>query len=64
MNGNAQVLKTNVVLFPNKTEPEMTVDSEKLDINVRAESLTLKVDVRKRFARLKKAMRKRSISIL
>lgn len=64
MNGNAQVLKTNVVLFPNKTEPEMTVDSETLDINVRAETLTLKVDVRKRFARLKKAMRKRSISIL
>lgn len=58
-----QVLETEVVLFPAKPEREVSVTEIKTE-NVEAEKTTLKIDIKKRFARLKKSMRKRSAGIL
>ena len=58
-----QVLETDVVLFPLKLKQERLI-SEINNETIEVEKTTLKIDVKKRFARLKKSIRKRSAGIL
>lgn len=58
-----QVLENDVVLFPAKTEREVSVTEIRVE-KVETEKKTLRIDIKKRFARLKKSMRKRSAGIL
>ena len=60
--GEAKVFETDLILFPAKTEEEVPakqIDAEIVEIKKR----TLTVDVNKRFARLRKSIRKRSAGI-
>ena len=60
--GEAKVFETELVLLTVKTENENTAkvnETETLEIRKR----TFKIDVNKRFARLRRNMRKRSASI-
>ena len=64
--GAAKMLETDVVVFPVKFEPKQ---SEVNDFELESEFKMVdeksnKIDLRGRFARLKKSLRKRSVSIL
>lgn len=61
MKSEVEVLETDVVLFPAKGEEVL---EEQKSINVKVEKRTIKIDVKERFVRLRKSMRKRSVSIL
>lgn len=59
----AAVFETEVLLFPTKTETnEVSSVEEKIEV-VEIKKTTLRIDINKRFARLRKSMRKRSASI-
>ena len=59
----AAVFETDVMLFPVKTEAkEVSSADEKIEV-VEVRKTTLSIDIRQRFERLKKVMRKRSASI-
>jgi hypothetical protein len=63
MKSDAQVLEAEVMLFSSKTEQEnvsQNADSAALTVEKR----TIKIDIKNRFARLKRTMRKRSAAIL
>jgi hypothetical protein len=54
--------ETDVVVFPTKSENEIIVKEIETEI-VEVKKRTLKIDINKRFARLRKNIRKRSASI-
>ena len=59
----AAVFETEVMLFPIKPEAkEVSSAEEKIEV-VEVKRTTLGIDIRQRFERLKKVMRKRSVSI-
>ena len=64
MNGEIEVLNTNIVIFPVKpreeevTEVKSVKNEEQIETEVRA------IETQTRFARFKKTLRKRSRSIL
>ena len=62
--GAAKMLETDAVIFPvtfGLKQPEVgNVENE----NKEADEKLVKIDLRGRFARLKKSLRKRSVSIL
>ena len=64
--GEAKMLETDVVIFPvnlKQENQEFTLAEETTgEINV--EEKSIKIDITTRFARLKKSLRKRSVSIL
>lgn len=60
--GEAKVFETDVVLFSTKTEREKDSQTAETEV-VEVKKSTLKIDLDKRFARLRKSMRKRSASI-
>ena len=60
--GEAKIIETEVVLFSAKTERENASPAEEAQV-IEAKKRTLKIDIEKRFARLRKSMRKRSASI-
>lgn len=62
-NTKGQVLETNVVLFTSALNKETAANDSKNEV-VTIEKTTLKTDIKIRFSRLKKSMRKRSVSIL
>ncbi len=59
----ARVLETDVILFSPPLKQEVLMTEAKIEI-VEVKKTTLKTDVKKRFARLKKSMRRRSAGIL
>lgn len=63
INGKAAVFEAEVVVFPVEAEREVLV-LEKEKESIRAENLRAAIDLRERFARLKKKCRKRSAGIL
>ena len=63
MKSDAQVLEADVLLFSSKKERE-TISENTESVIVEVEKRTLKIDIKNRFARLKRTMRKRSVSIL
>lgn len=61
--GKAAVFETEVLLFPAKPDSkEVSSAEEKIEV-VEVTKTTLRIDIYKRFARLRKSMRKRSASI-
>ena len=54
--------ETDVVVFPAKPQIEISVKEIETEI-VEVKKRTLKTDINKRFARLRKSIRKRSASI-
>ena len=60
--GKAAVFETDMILFPVKTEQEILVKTEETEV-VEIKKGTLKIDIHKRFARLRKNIKKRSASI-
>jgi hypothetical protein len=63
MKSDAQVLEAEVMLFSSKTEQEnVSQNAESAALTV--EKRTIKIDIKNRFARLKRTMRKRSAAIL
>ena len=63
MKSDVQVLEADVLLFSSKKERE-TISENTESIIVEVEKRTLKIDIKSRFARLKRTMRKRSAGIL
>lgn len=63
MKAKMQVLETDRVLFPSKLTQEVLI-KEVTSKAVGVEKTTLKIDIKNRFARLKKSMRRRSAGIL
>lgn len=63
MKSDVQVLEANVLLFSSKKERE-TISENAESVIVEVEKRTLKIDIKNRFARLKRRVRKRSVSIL
>jgi hypothetical protein len=63
MKSDVQVLEADVLLFSSKKERE-TISEDTESVIVEVEKRTLKIDIKNRFARLKRTMRKRSVSIL
>ncbi len=64
--GDAKMLETDMGIFPIKPAQEKreNVLTEQLASKNAVEVETTKIDIRARFARLKKSLRKRSASIL
>lgn len=64
--GAAKMLETDVVVFPVKFEPKQPeVNDFELESEFKmVDEKSNKIDLRGRFARLKKSLRKRSVSIL
>ncbi len=64
--GEAKVLETDVVIFPMKfnQENEEINLTEQTTSKIVIEEKSTKIDIKTRFARLKKSLRKRSASIL
>lgn len=63
MKSDTQVLEAEVMLFSSKVEPrKVSLNAENAALKV--EQRTIKIDIKNRFARLKKTMRKRSAGIL
>lgn len=62
----ARVLETDAVIFSTDSIPNnLTDDGEiKAAVKIKLEEETNKVNVESRFARLKKSLRKKSVSIL
>ena len=63
MKSDMQVLEADVLLFSSKKERK-TISENTESVIVEVEKRTLKIDIKNRFARLKRTMRKRSVSIL
>lgn len=63
MKSDAQVLEAEVMLFSSKTEQENVSQNEE-SAALTVEKRTIKIDIKNRFARLKRTMRKRSAAIL
>ena len=63
MKSDVQVLEADVLLFSSKKERK-TISENTESVIVEVEKRTLKIDIKNRFARLKRTMRKRSVSIL
>ena len=63
MKSDVQVLEAEVMLFSSKTEQENVSQNEKSAV-LTVEKRTIKIDIKNRFARLKRTMRKRSAAIL
>ena len=65
-NGEAKMLETNIDIFPVKSTQENreNVLAEQLANKNAVEVEAAKIDIKTRFARLKKSLRKRSASIL
>ena len=64
-NGEARVLETEVVIFTAETNQENRQNDEVAEVSeVKFVEATNKFDIKYRFARLKKSLRKRSVSIL
>ena len=63
--GEAKALETEVVIFPMKfnNDQEINPVDDTTEKNI-VEQQSVKTDIRLRFARLKKSLRKRSASIL
>lgn len=64
--GEAKMLETDVVIFPmNLKQEDQTKDSiEETAKEIIVEEKSIEINVKDRFARLKKSLRKRSASIL
>ena len=65
--GDAKMLETDMGIFPVKSDQEKNLGNvltEQLAIKNAVEVETTKIDIKARFARLKKSLRKRSASIL
>ena len=60
--GEVKVLEKDIVVFPVEAEQNAAEVSEKEIVTV--ESKVVEIDIKKKFARLKKSLRKRSASIL
>jgi hypothetical protein len=58
-----KAFETDVVVFPAQPEKEILVQETETEI-VEIKQRTLKIDINKRFARLRKSLRRRSASIL
>lgn len=58
----ATVFETEVLMFPTKPEAKEVSTAEETEV-VEIKKTTLKIDINKRFARLRKSLRKRSVSI-
>jgi hypothetical protein len=63
MKSDVQVLEAEVMLFSSKTEQENVSQNEE-SAALTVEKRTIKIDIKNRFARLKRTMRKRSAAIL
>ena len=63
MKSDVQVLEAEVLLFSSEKQQEDVSQNEE-DIIVKVEKRTIKIDIKNRFARLKRTMRKRSAAIL
>ncbi len=63
MKSDVHVLEAEVMLFSSKTEQE-NVSQNAESSALRVEKRTIKIDIKTRFARLKRTMRKRSAAIL
>lgn len=63
MKSDVQVLEADVLLFSSK-KARKTISENTEGVIVEVEKRTLKIDLKNRFARLKRTMRKRSVSIL
>ncbi len=64
MNGELQVLKTEKVVFPMKHDEIKVSEAETNEIKeIKVSEVRVSID-ENRFARLKKSLRKRSVSIL
>jgi hypothetical protein len=65
-NGDAKMLETDMAIFPVKSDQENreNVLTEQLASKNAVETETTKIDIKARFARLKKSLRKRSAGIL
>ncbi len=63
MKSDVQVLEAEVMLFSSKRGPENVSQNEE-SATVTIEKRTIKIDIKNRFARLKRTMRKRSAAIL
>jgi len=64
--GEAKKLETDVVIFPMNfnRENQTTVAVEENSATLPDDKSSIKTDIQIRFARLKKSLRKRSVSIL
>lgn len=60
--GKAAVFETEVLLFPAKPEAKEVSIAEETEV-VEIKKTTIRIDINKRFARLRKSLRKRSASI-
>lgn len=64
--GETRILETDAMIFSaDLMQNNLPEDSEKQTLNqIKLEEETNKIDVESRFARLKKSLRRRSVSIL
>lgn len=58
-----KVFEKDVLMFPVETETEIKVNETEIEV-VEVKKQKLGIDINKRFARLRKSIRKRSASIL
>lgn len=63
MKSDVQVLEAEVMLFSSEKRRENVSQNEETEA-LKPEKRTIKIDIKKRFARLKRTMRKRSAAIL
>ncbi len=61
--GKAKVFESEVVLFSVNPNQDVKAIEEKIEI-VETVKISIKTDIHKRFARLRKSLKKRSVSIL
>lgn len=64
--GEAKVVETDVVIFPMRFNQTIAEDesAEEAENKLLAEEKSIENDIETRFARLRKSLRKRSVSIL
>ena len=62
--GEAKVLETDVVIFPMEFGQENQEAAMEIPAKPAGEKKSIKTDMEARFTRLKKSLRKRSVSIL
>ncbi len=65
-NGEARRLETEVIIFPadSSRNSRQTVPAEEEIGDIKFEEQTINTEMKSKFARLKKSLRKRSVSIL
>ncbi len=64
MNGNAQVLQKNAVIFPSKSTAAEVSETKNVEVETTQIKQSFVIIRESRFARLKKSLRKRSAGIL